>query len=175
MALMCHVIATSVRSSGFWWANCWSALASHVRSDIRFGSRVMFFVKAFPWFADKKSAFEILTTFSPITFFPALLGRGALTVYSPAKTSDTICIDLGWGSMANQWDFLHWLSLFLCRRPLSWSPEAFSQFCPSDWLKLFSKQREMSLFSTDYIFICRWPFTHMVSRCLKCIKGTGSS
>lgn len=65
MDLMCHVIATRVRSSGFWWASCWSALPSRVKSAIPFGSRATFFVKSFSIICWQNCAPGSPTTFTP--------------------------------------------------------------------------------------------------------------
>lgn len=65
MDLMCHVIATRVRSSGFWWASCWSALHSHVRRAIPSGSRVTVFVKSFFLICWQKGAPGIPTPATP--------------------------------------------------------------------------------------------------------------
>lgn len=97
MDLLCHVIATRVRSSGFWWASCWSAPHSHVRSVIPFGSHVTFFVKSFSLICRQKGAPGILTRSAPA--LPPPVMEESLPSY--AKSSDTSCIDQRWAE--NQW------------------------------------------------------------------------
>lgn len=112
MDLMCHVIATHVRSSGFWWASCWSALPSRVRSAIPFGSRVTFFVKSFSIICWLNCAPGSSATFTPALAPP--WGEGAFTVR--LKSPDTSCVDQG--SVENPWGinfpglFTSWANCF---------------------------------------------------------------
>lgn len=180
---MCHVIATSVRSSGFWWANCWSALHSHVRSDITFGSLVAFFVKAFLWFADKKVLLRFWRHLLPFPF-PCSVRERSLRSLQPRQSSDTTCIDLGWGSMVNQWEFLHWLSLFLYRHHLPWSPfvQPILSSRMTDTLLSLRWAYSLQIVSPGgpwhhvlCTYVCIWPCMHMctflVARCFAACQG----
>lgn len=115
MDLMCHVIATRVRSSGFWWASCGSALHSHVRSAITFGSHVTFFVKSFSLICQQKGAPGIPTAFTPA--LPPPVGEESQP--SCAKSSDMICIDQGWAENLSGINFLGlWRSWPMVSNPM---------------------------------------------------------
>lgn len=130
-----------------------------------------FSYKSFSLICWQKGTLGILTTFTPITFFPPLLGRGGLHSLQPSKSSNTSCIDPGWESMVNQWAFLHWPPFFRYRHNLPWSPLALSQ---SYRLNEFSRQ-----YPEYPVYVCIWPFTHMcrflVAHCSQCVRGPGSS
>lgn len=83
-------------------ASCWSALHSHVRSDITFGSLVtfsffLFRKKLFSPVCWQNGALEILTaSTTPTLPFSQLCKRWWGGVV-PSQCSDTSCIDPGWG------------------------------------------------------------------------------
>lgn len=113
MDLMCHVIATRVRSSGFWWASRWSALPSHVRSAIPFGSRVTFFVKSFSIVCWQNCAPGSPTTFTPV--LPPPWGKKAFPV--TLKSPDTSWSGIGGKSMRHKlpWSLYELGQLFLAK------------------------------------------------------------
>ena len=153
-ALMCHVIATSVRSSGFRWANCSSALHSHVRRDIAFGSLVTFFRKKLPSDLPTKSCSGDIYIHFPSPHVP---GREGRRHRGNPQTQPALNGDLRWISENS------FISL------------AGAAFLKMDDTTLFF----LESFSMHGVLasgsLCRstWPFRHICC-CLRRVRGPGS-